>query len=155
MSLVINTSIGALSAQRSLATSSDGATAALIVIDRALARTSDAQSDYCVKHNRLEYTVSNLMNVSTNSTTARSRIEDADFAVESARLTKAPWRARLRESVLASCSKRGGVLSVAFSPTKAQTKGVWKLVGVSALKQSLPPQLATVETHKKPLLKFF
>ena len=37
----------------------------------------------------LEYTISNLMNVSEYTTAARSRIEDADFAVESARLTKA------------------------------------------------------------------
>jgi flagellin len=37
----------------------------------------------------LEYTVSNLMNVSEFTQAARSRIEDADFAVESARLAKA------------------------------------------------------------------
>lgn len=67
----------------------DGATAALDVIDRALNRTSQAQASYGAIHNRLEYTVSNLMSVSDNTTAARSRIEDADFAVESARLTKA------------------------------------------------------------------
>ena len=39
--------------------------------------------------NRLEYTVSNLMNVAEYTTAARSRIEDADFAAESARLAKA------------------------------------------------------------------
>ena len=39
--------------------------------------------------NRLEYTVSNLMNVAEFTTAARSRIEDADFAAESARLAKA------------------------------------------------------------------
>ena len=39
--------------------------------------------------NRLEYTVSNLMNVAEFTTSARSRIEDADFAAESARLAKA------------------------------------------------------------------
>lgn len=39
--------------------------------------------------NRLEYTVSNLMNVAEFTTAARSRIEDADFAAESARLSKA------------------------------------------------------------------
>jgi flagellin len=39
--------------------------------------------------NRLEYTVSNLMNVAEFTTSARSRIEDADFAAESARLSKA------------------------------------------------------------------
>ena len=39
--------------------------------------------------NRLEFTVSNLLNVSEFTTSARSRIEDADFAAESARLAKA------------------------------------------------------------------
>ena len=39
--------------------------------------------------NRLEYTISNLMNVAEYTTAARSRIEDADFAAESARLAKA------------------------------------------------------------------
>jgi len=39
--------------------------------------------------NRLDYTASNLMNVSEFTSAARSRIEDADFAAESARLSKA------------------------------------------------------------------
>ncbi len=39
--------------------------------------------------NRLEYTASNLMSISDYTTAARSRIEDADFAAESARLAKA------------------------------------------------------------------
>ena len=39
--------------------------------------------------NRFEFTVSNLMNVVEFTSAARSRIEDADFAVETARLAKA------------------------------------------------------------------
>ncbi len=39
--------------------------------------------------NRLQYTISNLMNVSEQTLVARSRIEDADFAIESAKLAKA------------------------------------------------------------------
>jgi flagellin len=45
--------------------------------------------EYGALQNRLEYTVSNLMNVAEFTTSARSRIEDADFAAESARLAKA------------------------------------------------------------------
>ena len=45
---------------------------------------------YGALQNRLEYTVSNLLNVAEYTTAARSRIEDADFAAESAlRLAKA------------------------------------------------------------------
>jgi flagellin len=39
--------------------------------------------------NRLQYTVANLMNVVEFTSAARSRIQDADFAVEAARLAKA------------------------------------------------------------------
>ena len=38
--------------------------------------------------NRLSYTMDNLINVSEKTEAARSRIEDADFALESARLAK-------------------------------------------------------------------
>jgi flagellin len=39
--------------------------------------------------NRLDHAVDNLMNVSENTEAARSRIQDADFAAESAKLSKA------------------------------------------------------------------
>ena len=39
--------------------------------------------------NRLDHAVSNLMNISENTEAARSRIQDADFAAESAKLAKA------------------------------------------------------------------
>jgi flagellin len=39
--------------------------------------------------NRLSYTMDNLINVSEKTEAARSRVEDADFALESARLAKA------------------------------------------------------------------
>ena len=42
-----------------------------------------------VMQNRFESTISNLENVSENIYAARSRIMDADFAVETAALTKA------------------------------------------------------------------
>jgi flagellin len=39
--------------------------------------------------NRLSFTLDNLINVSEKTEAARSRVEDADFALESARLAKA------------------------------------------------------------------
>ena len=48
-----------------------------------------AMADIGATINRLEYTASNLMSISDYTTAARSRIEDADFAAESARLAKA------------------------------------------------------------------
>ena len=46
-------------------------------------------TDICATINQLQYTASNLMSVSDYTTAARSRIEDANFAAESARLAKA------------------------------------------------------------------
>jgi flagellin len=66
-----------------------GATNSLEKISAALEKVAGNRAEYGALQNRLEYTVSNLMNVAEFTTSARSRIEDADFAAESARLAKA------------------------------------------------------------------
>ena len=65
------------------------AAGALVGIDSAIRTIVGSGASVGALQNRLEYTVSNLMNVSEFTTAARSRIEDADFAAESARLAKA------------------------------------------------------------------
>ena len=65
------------------------AQAGLQVITDAIEQVAGDRATYGALQNRLEYTVSNLMNVAEFTTAARSRIEDADFAAESARLAKA------------------------------------------------------------------
>jgi flagellin len=62
---------------------------ALATISGAIEQVAGQRATYGALQNRLEYTVSNLMNVAEFTTAARSRIEDADFAAESARLAKA------------------------------------------------------------------
>ena len=62
---------------------------ALDKISAAIEQVAGNRAAYGAMSNRLEYTVSNLMNVAEFTTQARSRIEDADFAAESARLSKA------------------------------------------------------------------
>ena len=62
---------------------------ALATISGAIEQVAANRAAYGALQNRLEYTVSNLMNVAEFTTAARSRIEDADFAAESARLAKA------------------------------------------------------------------
>ena len=69
--------------------SQTGADSAISVIDGAIERISSMRSDLGAVENRLEHTVSNLMNISENTESARSRIQDADFAAESAKLAKA------------------------------------------------------------------
>ena len=66
-----------------------GADNAIAVLDGAIEKVSSMRSDLGAIENRMEHTVSNLMNISENTEAARSRIQDADFAAESAKLAKA------------------------------------------------------------------
>ena len=72
----------------SVLTASDAANS-LTAITTAIEQVASNRAGYGALANRLEYTVSNLMNVAEFTTSARSQIEDADFAAESARLAKA------------------------------------------------------------------
>ncbi|MFO1349960.1 MAG: flagellin [Gammaproteobacteria bacterium] len=69
-------------------TSQSGASDALKVIDGALASIDDNRANLGAVQNRFGSTISNLQNVSENLSSARSRIQDADFAKETAALTK-------------------------------------------------------------------
>jgi flagellin len=62
---------------------------AIGAVDTALATVDQNRGDLGAIQSRLESTVSNLMNVSENVSAARSRIMDADFAAETANLTRA------------------------------------------------------------------
>jgi len=61
----------------------------LQVISDAIDQVAGYKADWGAGQNRLEYTVSNLMNVVEFTSAARSRIQDADFALEAAKLSKA------------------------------------------------------------------
>tara|TARA_B110000483_G_scaffold7905_1_gene9326 strand:- start:362 stop:1429 length:1068 start_codon:yes stop_codon:yes gene_type:complete len=65
------------------------AVGALTTIDTVMEGVVGSRASLGATQNRLDYTASNLMNVSEFTSAARSRIEDADFAAESARLSKA------------------------------------------------------------------
>ena len=66
----------------------DSATA-LTSISSAIDKVSGFKAEWGAGQNRLGYTVSNLMNVVEFTAAARSRIQDADFAAEAAKLAKA------------------------------------------------------------------
>jgi flagellin len=67
----------------------EDASATLALVTAAIETVAGGRAELGAVSNRLEYTISNLMNVAEYTTAARSRIEDADFAAESARLAKA------------------------------------------------------------------
>ena len=66
-----------------------GANEAIAVIDRAIDSINASRGDLGAASNRLDFTINNLSNVVENAAAARSRIQDADFAAESAALSRA------------------------------------------------------------------
>lgn len=67
---------------------SSQATISLQVIDNALTQMNLQRSTYGATMNRLEYAIDNLSDMFTNTQSSRSRIEDADYAKESAELAR-------------------------------------------------------------------
>jgi flagellin len=65
-----------------------GATSALKVVDSALAQVSDQRAALGAVQNRFESTVNNLQTSAENLSASRSRIQDADFAQETANLSR-------------------------------------------------------------------
>jgi flagellin len=57
-------------------------------------------------NNRLDFTVSNLSNVSENASAARSRIMDADFAAETAALSRSQVLQQASQAMLAQANAR-------------------------------------------------
>lgn len=65
-----------------------GAQSAVLVIDDAIKKIDAQRADLGAVQNRFENTIANLQNISENVSAARGRIEDTDFAAETANLTK-------------------------------------------------------------------
>ncbi len=65
-----------------------GANDSLTVIDKAIAKIDSIRGKLGAIQNRFESTITNLTNVSENISASKSRILDADFAKETAQLTK-------------------------------------------------------------------
>lgn len=70
-------------------TSAGAANLAMLVFEKALDSINSERSILGAKLNRLDAVVRNVENVRENITAARGRIQDADFAEETARLTRA------------------------------------------------------------------
>ncbi len=67
----------------------DGANKALKIVDSALQAISNQRAKFGALQSRFESTITNLQTTAENSSAARSRIRDADFAQETAELTRA------------------------------------------------------------------
>lgn len=98
----------------SLKSLSSGATVnALDALDNALAQVDALRSDLGAIQNRFQSTIANLGNTVNNLSAARSRIEDADYAVEVSNMTRAQILQQAGTSVLAQANQvPQGVLSL-------------------------------------------
>jgi flagellin len=69
-------------------TTASQARSAMAMIDTMLDRVTSVRADFGTIQNRFESVVRNLQNVSENLSASQSRIQDADFASETAALTR-------------------------------------------------------------------
>jgi flagellin len=85
----------------------------LSTLDDALNSVDQLRSDLGAIQNRFQSTIANLSNTVTNLSAARSRIEDADYAVEVSNMTRAQILQQAGTSVLAQANQvPQGVLSL-------------------------------------------
>ncbi|WP_226564850.1 flagellin [Shewanella chilikensis] len=83
----------------------DGAQSAVSVIDAAIAGIDSQRADLGAVQNRLSFTINNLNNISTNVSDARSRIQDVDFAKETAQMTKQQILSQTSSAMLAQANQ--------------------------------------------------
>lgn len=82
-----------------------GASDAISIIDAALDKVAQMRSDLGAIENRMDHTISNLMNIAEKTADSRSRLEDADFALESARLAKSQVLQQAGTSMLSQANQ--------------------------------------------------
>ncbi|MFJ2428646.1 flagellin domain-containing protein [Pseudomonas sp. P1.31] len=92
-------------------TGADAATAAtnidsaITAIDAAIASIGAQRASLGASQNRLTSTISNLQNIVENTTAAQGRVQDTDFAAETANLTKQQTLQQASTSVLAQANQ--------------------------------------------------
>jgi flagellin len=77
----------------------------LTAVDGALTRIDLERSDLGATMSRMEHTIGNLSNIVMNTKAARSRIADADIALESTELSKAQVLNQAAQAMLAQANK--------------------------------------------------
>jgi len=92
-------------ATKQLSISNTTAGSAITAVDQAIKQLNTNRATAGAMINRLEHTVANLMNVVQRTEEARSRIEDADFAAESAALARANVLVQAGSAMLAQANQ--------------------------------------------------
>ncbi|MDB2396595.1 flagellin [Planktomarina temperata] len=90
-----------------------GANNAIVAIDGAIDKINAARGGLGAISNRLDYTLNNLGTIRVNTEASLSRVEDADFAVETSNLTKAQILSQAATAMLAQANaSKQSVLSL-------------------------------------------
>ncbi len=84
--------------------SSSGAATALTTLDSSINSISTLRATFGSIQNRFEAVISNLSSLSENTSAAKSRIVDADFAAETAKLTRAQILQQAGVSIVAQAN---------------------------------------------------
>ena len=82
-----------------------GTADALKIIDQALLEISDSRANLGAVQNRFGHTINNLANIQENVSASRSRIQDTDFAAETAQMTKNQILQQAGTSILAQSNQ--------------------------------------------------
>ncbi|MGI2091568.1 flagellin [Shewanella oncorhynchi] len=78
---------------------------AISIIDAAIGQIDSQRADIGAVQNRLNFTINNLNNIQSNVADARSRIQDVDFASETAQLTKQQILSQTSSAMLAQANQ--------------------------------------------------
>ena len=89
--------------------SSSNATIALTTIDTAIDTIANTRAKFGASENAIDHRLNYLLNAKINSSSRLSKIEDTDFALETARLTKAQIMSKAASSMLAQANASGEV----------------------------------------------
>lgn len=82
-----------------------GSQEAVIAIDQAIQKIDAQRADLGAVQNRFENTISNLQNIAENVSAARGRIQDTDFAAETAALSKNQIMQQAGTAILAQANQ--------------------------------------------------
>ena len=89
--------------------SSSNATSALTIIDTAIDTIANTRAKFGASENAIDHRLNFLLDAKNISSSRLSNIEDADFALETARLTKSQIMSKAASSMLAQANASGEV----------------------------------------------
>lgn len=101
-----NATVGTGSVASVSVATAESAQRAIGILDKAIDQVSSTRAELGAVNNRLDFTVSNLANISEKTSAARSRINDADFAAETANLSRSQVLQQAATAMLAQSNAR-------------------------------------------------